>query len=67
MIIGQQTFDQGHQESQGFAPAPGHRSTSTDTSAQELQVPRVLHPTSLIHQQPQEALNNMAPDPSIDM
>ena len=65
MIIGQQTFDQGHQESQEFVP--GHRGINNDTAAQELQGPRVLHPTSLIHHQPQETPNNMAPDPAIDM
>lgn len=64
MITGPQTFDQGHQEPQGFPPA--HRGTNTDAATQELQVPRVLHPTSLIHHQPQETPINMAPDPSVE-
>ena len=64
MIIGQQTFEPSHQELHEFPP--GQRGTNNDVNAQGFQVPRVLHPTSLIHHQTQDTLNNMAPDPAIN-
>lgn len=63
MMMGQQNFEQDHQELLEFSP--GHRGTNTDAAANGLQVPRVLHPTSLVHQQTRDTLNNMAPDPSV--
>ncbi len=63
MMVGQQTFEPGHQELQDFPP--GQRGTNNDITTQGFQVPRVLHPTSLIHHQTQDTLNNMAPDPAI--
>lgn len=53
MMIGPQIFETGHQELQ-------------ETTAQGLHGSRVLHPSSLIHHQNRDTLNNMAPDPSID-
>lgn len=63
MMMGQQNFEQDHQELLEFSP--GHRGTNTDAAAHGLQGPRVLHPTSVVHQQTRDTLNNMAPDPSV--
>lgn len=63
MIVGPHMFEQAHQELQEYTS--GRRGINTDTAAQGLQAPRVLHPASLIHHQTRDILNNMAPDQSI--
>ena len=63
MMIGPQIFESGHQELQEYSV--GHRGTTPDATAQGLHGSRVLHPSSLIHHQTRDTLDNMAPDPSI--
>ena len=61
MIGGPQMFEQ---ELQDFSA--GHHGTSSDVAEQEMQGPPVPHTSSLVHQQPRDTFNNMAPDPSLE-